>query len=130
MNIVVCVKQVPDTWAEKRLKPDDKTLDRESADAVLNELDEYAVEEALRLKEAHGGELTVLSMGPEKVAETIRKALSMGADKAVHVSDPALAGSDAVVTSAVLATAVGRIGPDLVVLGVESTDARMSVVPA
>jgi electron transfer flavoprotein beta subunit len=130
MNIVVCVKQVPDTWAEKKLSAEDKTLDRESVDAVLNELDEYAVEEALRLKEAHGGEVTILSMGPEKVAETIRKALSMGADRAVHIVDAALKGTDAVGTSAVLAKAVERIGPDLVVLGVESTDARMSVVPA
>ena len=130
MNIVVCVKQVPDTWAEKKLTPEDRTLDREGVDAVLNELDEYAVEEALRLQEAHGGEVTVLSMGPEQVSETLRKALSMGADKAVHVVDPALHGSDAYATSAVLAAAVARAAPDLVLMGVESTDARMSVVPA
>ena len=130
MDIVVCVKQVPDTWAEKKLRPEDKTLDRESVDAVLNELDEYAVEEALRIKESVGGEVTVLSVGPDKVSETLRKALSMGADKAVHVVDPALHGSDALATSAVLAAAVSRVGPDLVICGVESTDARMSVVPA
>ncbi|MDP9397327.1 MAG: electron transfer flavoprotein subunit beta/FixA family protein [Actinomycetota bacterium] len=130
MNIVVCVKQVPDTWAEKKLTPEDRTLDREGVDAVLNELDEYAVEEALRLQEAHGGEVTVLSMGPEQVSETLRKALSMGADKAVHIVDPALHGSDAYATSAVLAAAVARAAPDLVLMGVESTDARMSVVPA
>ncbi len=80
MNIVVLVKQVPDTWAERKLSESDSTLDRESVDAVMNEIDEYAVEEALRLKEAHGGEVTVLTMGPEKATETIRKALSMGAD--------------------------------------------------
>ena len=87
MNIVVCVKQVPDTWSERTLRPADTTLDRDAADAVINELDEYAIEEGLRLAEAHGGEVTILSMGPAKAAEAIRKALSMGADKAVHVLD-------------------------------------------
>ena len=130
MNIVVCVKQVPDTWAEKKLNPGDKTLDRGSADAVMNELDEYAVEEALRLKEQHGGEVIVLSMGPDKAVETIRKAMSMGADKAVHVVDDALAGSDAVQTSYALAQALSTLEWDLVVLGSESTDAKMSVIPA
>src|SRR4051794_4802839 len=130
MNIVVCVKQVPDTWAEKKLSSDDKTVDRASVDGVMNELDEYAVEEALKIKEAQGGEVTVLSMGPDKAVETIRKALSMGADKAVHVVDPALHGSDALATSYALAKALGTIEHDLVILGVESTDARMSVVPA
>ena len=130
MNIVVCVKQVPDTWAEKKLGSDN-TVDRESVDGVMNELDEYAVEEALKIKEAQGsGEVTVLSMGPDKAVETIRKALSMGADKAVHVVDPALHGSDALATSYALAKALGTIEHDLVILGVESTDARMSVVPA
>jgi len=129
MDIVVCVKQVPDTWAEKKLDPTDRTLDR-SSDAVMNELDEYAVEEALRLKEAHGGEVTVLTMGPESAAETTRKALSMGADKAVHLTDPALHGSDAVQTSYALAKVLGTLEFDLVVLGSESTDARMSVLAA
>jgi electron transfer flavoprotein beta subunit len=130
MNIVVCVKQVPDTWAEKKLNSDDKTVDREGVDAVMNELDEYAVEEALRIKESHGGEVTVLTMGPEKSVETIRKALSMGADKAVHLVDPGLHGSDALATSYALAKALGTFDHDLVILGVESTDARMSVLPA
>ena len=130
MDIVVLVKQVPDTWAERRLSESDFTLDRESVDAVMNEIDEYAVEEALRLKEAHGGEVTVLSMGPERATETIRKALSMGADKAVHVSDPALHGACAVQTAETLAAALGTIPHDLVVLGSESTDARLSVMAA
>jgi electron transfer flavoprotein beta subunit len=130
MNIVVCVKQVPDTWAEKRLDPNDKTVDRAGVDGVMNEIDEYAVEEALRLKEAHGGEVTVLTMGPAKAVETIRKALSMGADKAVHVSDDALHGTDALGTSHALAKALGTLEWDLVLAGSESTDARMSVVPA
>jgi electron transfer flavoprotein beta subunit len=130
MNIVVCVKQVPDTYEEKKLSDADKTLDREGVEGVMNELDEYAVEEALRLKEAHGGEVTILTVGPEKAVETIRKALSMGADSAVHVVDPALHGSDALATSLALAKALGTIPHDLVILGVESTDARMSVIPA
>ena len=130
MKIAVCVKQVPDTWAEKRLVDGDATLDRESADGVLNELDEYAVEEALQIAEATGGEVTVVSMGPERAGETIRKALSMGADAGVHIVDDALHGSDAIATSAVLAEALKGKGFDLIIFGSESTDARMSVVPA
>ncbi|GLX02439.1 electron transfer flavoprotein subunit beta/FixA family protein [Microtetraspora sp. NBRC 16547] len=130
MNIVVCVKQVPDTATERKLRSDDKTLDRDAADGVVNELDEYAVEEALRLKEAHGGEVTVLTMGPAKATETIRKALAMGADKAVHLSDDALHGSDALSTSYAMAQALKKIGFDLVILGSESTDARTGVLAA
>ena len=124
MNIVVCVKQVPDTAVERMLEPGAGTLDRESPDGLINELDEYAIEEGLKIAEAHGGEVTILSMGPAKAAESIRKALSMGADKAVHVSDEALAGSDALVTSLVLAEALKQTGFDLVILGSESTDAQ------
>ena len=130
MNIVVCVKQVPDTWSERTLKASDSTLDRDAADAVINELDEYAIEEGLRLAEAHGGEVTILSMGPERASESIRKALSMGADKAVHLVDDALAGSDALGTSAALAQVLGQLGFDLVILGSESTDARTGVLAA
>ncbi|MCX6432468.1 MAG: electron transfer flavoprotein subunit beta/FixA family protein, partial [Actinobacteria bacterium] len=130
MKIAVCVKQVPDTWAEKRLLPEDSTLDRDSADGVMNELDEYAVEEALKLVEAHGGEVVVVTMGPERAAETVRKALSMGADSGIHILDAALHGSDAIATSAVLAAALSGRAIDLVIFGSESTDARMSVVPA
>lgn len=130
MNIAVCVKQVPDTWAEKRLTDADATLDRESADGVMNELDEYAVEEALKIAEANGGSVTVVSMGPERAGETIRKALSMGADAGLHILDDALHGSDAIATSNVLAEAMKDKGFDLIMFGSESTDARMSVVPA
>jgi electron transfer flavoprotein beta subunit len=130
MNIVVCVKQVPDTAVERTLKPGAGTLDRETPDGLINELDEYAIEEGLKIAEAHGGEVTILSMGPAKASESIRKALSMGADKAVHVLDDALAGSDALVTSLVLAEALKQTGFDLVILGSESTDARTGVVPA
>ena len=130
MNIVVCMKQVPDTASERTLKPADSTLDRESADALINELDEYAIEEGLRLAEAHGGEVTILSMGPPRATESIRKALSMGADKAMHLVDDGLAGSDALATSAAIAAVLAAIGFDLVILGSESTDARMGVLAA
>jgi electron transfer flavoprotein beta subunit len=130
MNIVVLVKQVPDTWAEKRLDPSDKTVDRAGVDGVMNEIDEYAVEEALRLKEAHGGEVTVLTMGPAKATETIRKALSMGADKAVHLTDEALHGSCAPTTSLALSKVLGTLEWDLVVLGSEATDARSGIMGA
>ncbi|MDF5753415.1 electron transfer flavoprotein subunit beta/FixA family protein [Spongiactinospora sp. TRM90649] len=132
MNIVVCVKQVPDTATERKLRSDDKTLDRDAVDGVINELDEYAVEEALKLKEAHGGDttVTVLTMGPAKASETIRKALAMGADKAVHLIDDALHGSDALSTSYAMAQALAKTGFDLVVLGSESTDARTGVLAA
>jgi electron transfer flavoprotein beta subunit len=130
MNIIVLVKQVPDTYSERKLRDDDSTLDRDAADGVINELDEYAIEEGLRLQEAHGGEVTIVSMGPEKASEAIRKALSMGADKAVHVIDDGLRGSDGLVTSAVLSAVLGRTGFDLVILGSESTDARMGTLAA
>ena len=128
MNIVVCVKQVPDTWAERTLRPEDSRLDRASVDGVINELDEYAIEEGLRLAEAHGGEVTILTMGPGKASESIRKALSMGADKAVHVTDEALHGADAIQTAKALAKALGTVEWDLVIAGSESTDARMAVM--
>jgi electron transfer flavoprotein beta subunit len=130
MKIVVCVKQVPDTWSEKKLDPATKTLDRASVDGVMNELDEYAVEEALKIAEATSGEVVVLSMGPEQSTETIRKALSMGADAGIHILDDGLAGSDAVATSLAIAKVLEGRGADLVIFGSESTDARMSVIPA
>ncbi|HEU0241704.1 MAG TPA: electron transfer flavoprotein subunit beta/FixA family protein [Micromonosporaceae bacterium] len=129
MNIVVLVKQVPDSGAERNLRSDDKTVDRASASNVINEMDEYAIEEALKIKEAHGGEVTVLTMGPASATESIRKALSMGPDKAVHVTDDALHGSCAMGTSKVLAAALGTLGADLVISGAESTDGRVQVMP-
>ena len=135
MKIAVCIKQVPDSWAEKKMV--NGTLDRASVDAVLNDLDEYAIEEALRIVEAHGGNdeggphsVTVVSMGPERATEAVRKALSMGANDAILITDSKLAGADAITTSAVLAAVIAKEGFDLVVCGTESTDARMSVVPA
>jgi electron transfer flavoprotein beta subunit len=131
VKILVTVKRVPDTAAEKRLDPADHTLDRESVETIMNPVDEYAVEEALRLKETAGeGEVVVLCMGPESALPAIRKALSLGPDAAVHVHDDALHGSDALATAKVLAAAIRHVGPDLVVSGSESTDARGSLVPS
>lgn len=130
MKICVCIKQVPDSWAEKKLSSTDNTLDRAAADRVVNELDEYAVEEALRLVEAHGGEVTILSVGPTEAADSIRKAISMGATDGIHIVDDAIHGSDAVATSLVIAEALKDKNFDLILFGSESTDARMSVVPA
>jgi electron transfer flavoprotein beta subunit len=135
MKIAVCIKQVPDSWAEKKMV--NSRLDREGVDAVLNDLDEYAVEEALRIAETHGGNeeggphtVTVISMGPERATEAVRKSLSMGVNDAILITDAALAGSDALATSAVLAKTIADGGFDLVICGTESTDARMSVIPA
>ena len=135
MNIVVCVKQVPDTAAERKLRPADATLDRASVDGLINEIDEYAIEEGLLIAEAqraagHDAEVTIVTMGPEKAAESIRKALSMGADQAVHLLDDGLAGSDAMSTSYALAQVLRETGFDLVICGSESTDARMGVMAA
>ena len=130
MNIVVLCKQVPDTYSERRLRGDG-ALDRDASDAVLDEINERAVEEALQLKEAHDATVTVVSMGPDRATEAIRKALSMGADAAVHLSDEALAGSDAVGTARALAGAIGAVGDvDLVLAGNEASDGRSAAVPA
>src|SRR4051794_8219247 len=130
-NIVVLVKQVPDTYSERKLNGTDHTLDRESADAVLDEINEKAVEEALKIKEAGEGEVTVISVGPDRATDAIRKALSMGADKAIHVSDEALHGSDAIATAKVLAAAIAKVeGYDLIIAGNESSDGRGGAIPA
>ena len=135
VKIAICVKQVPDSWAEKKMV--DGRLDRQSVDAVLNDLDEYAIEEALRIveplnegKESPEHTITLISMGPDRATEAIRKGLSMGADNGILVSDEALVGSDAIATSKVLADVISKNGFDLVFCGTESTDARMSVIPA
>ena len=129
MNIVVCMKSVPETTAEKRLLPDG-TLDRESVSPVINPWDEYAIEEALRLREggAASGEIALLCMGPDNSAETIRKGLAMGADRAVLVSDPALHGSDYWATASVLAAVLKNMQFDLIMFGSQSTDAGGGVV--
>jgi electron transfer flavoprotein beta subunit len=130
MNIVVLVKQVPDSGSERKLDPADNTVARATADNVINEMDEYAIEEALLVRDREGGEVTVLTVGPATATDAIRKALSMGADKAVHVVDDAIHGSCAVQTSAVIAAALFQMEYDLVLCGAEATDAQLSVMPA
>ena len=140
MRIAVCVKYVPDATGDRHFE-DDRTVDRVGVDGLLSELDEYAVEQALQIKEKAENpddvEVTAVCVGPDRAVDAVRKALQMGADAGVHVVDDAIAGSDAVGTSLVLAKAVER-GPagdggtpyDLVMCGMASTDGSMSVVPA
>jgi electron transfer flavoprotein beta subunit len=130
MKIVVPVKYVPEPTALWRFA-DDLTLDRDAVEGRLSELDEYAVEQAVRLVEGGAqAEIVALTVGPAKATDALRKALAMGADSAVHVLDDAMHGSDALATSRVLAAAIQHIGFDLVISGMSSTDAEMSVVPA
>jgi electron transfer flavoprotein beta subunit len=131
MNIVVCVKYVPDATGDRRFEADN-TVDRDAVDGLLSELDEYAVEQALQIKEKLGDdtEVTALTVGPEGAIDAVRKALQMGADKGVHVVDDAIAGSDAVATSLVLTEAVKKVDHDLVICGMASTDGVMGVLPA
>ncbi|WP_181768289.1 electron transfer flavoprotein subunit beta/FixA family protein [Streptomyces albidus (ex Kaewkla and Franco 2022)] len=130
LRIVVCVKYVPDATGDRHFA-EDLTTDRESVDGLLSELDEYAVEQALQIGEdADDAEITVLTVGPEDAKDALRKALSMGADKAVHVEDDDLHGTDALGTSAVLAKAIEKTGYDLVMCGMASTDGTMGVLPA
>ncbi len=128
MNVVVLVKYVPDPQGTPEL--DDAFLVvREGTEGALDPGDEYAVEAGLRLVETHGGEVTLLTMGPETASAALRKGLSMGAHAGVHVVDPALRGSDALATARVLAAAVRRRPFDLVLAGVESTDGSTGTVP-
>ncbi|MFH8974595.1 electron transfer flavoprotein subunit beta/FixA family protein [Streptomyces sp. NPDC017890] len=134
LRIVVTVKYVPDATGDRHFA-DDLTVDRDDVDGLLSELDEYAVEQALQISEARQEagddvEITVLTVGPEDAKDALRKALSMGADKAIHVEDDDLHGTDAIGTSLVLAKAVEKAGYDLVISGMASTDGTMGVVPA
>jgi len=130
LRIIVAVKHVPDATGDRRFA-EDGTTDRASVDALLSELDEYAVEQALRIAEAHGdAQVTALTIGPEAAMDALRKALSMGADDAMHVNDESIHGTDAIGTSLILARAVERTGFDLVVCGMASTDGAMGVIPA
>ncbi len=130
MNIVVCIKETPSTTSEKRFGPDMR-LERRKEDAIPNPFDEYAIEEGLRQQEKNPeSTVTILCMGPATATDTIRKALAMGGDRGVLVSDPALAGSDAIGTARVLATALQKIGFDLVLFGSAAADAYGGVVPS
>jgi len=128
MKIAVCVKEVPDAAVHKRIDPQSKRLDR-SGEGALNHFDTQAVEEALKIKEAQGeGEVVLVSMGPEKALDSLRKALAMGADRAVLVTDEAAAGSDLVATSRALAAALKREGADLVLFGQQGSDSDGAVL--
>jgi electron transfer flavoprotein beta subunit len=130
MNIVVCVKYVPDAQGDRKFAADN-TTDRAAVDGLLSELDEYAVEEALSLKESAGdGKVTVLTVGPDDAIDAARKALQMGADEAVHVLDDAIHGTDALGTGTILAAAIGKLEYDIVLTGMASTDGTLGVVPA
>ncbi|GAB3176731.1 electron transfer flavoprotein subunit beta/FixA family protein [Streptomyces incanus] len=124
------MKYVPDATGDRHFA-DDLTTDRDAVDGLLSELDEYAVEQALQIaKDADDAEVTVVTVGPEDAREAVRKALSMGADRGVHVEDDDIHGSDAMGTSLILAKAIEKTGYDLVVTGMASTDGTMGVLPA
>ncbi len=128
MKIAVCVKEVPDAGIHKRIDPGTRRLDR-SGEGALNQFDTQAVEEALRIKEAQGdGEVVLISLGPAGALDSLRKALAMGADRAVLVTDDAAAGSDLVATSRALAAVLEREGADLVVFGQQSSDSDGAVL--
>ncbi|MFE5550129.1 electron transfer flavoprotein subunit beta/FixA family protein [Streptomyces sp. NPDC056534] len=130
LRIAVCVKYVPDATGDRGFA-DDLTVDRDEVDGLLSELDEYAVEQALRIsEESDDAEVTVVTVGPDDAKDALRKALSMGADKAVHVNDEDIHGSDVIATSAILAKALEKTSFDLVVCGMASTDGTMGVLPA
>jgi electron transfer flavoprotein beta subunit len=132
MKIVALIKQVPDTYSERKLSDSDQTLDREGTEAVIDEINERAVEAALQLKEANdGSEVVVVCMGPDRATDAIRKALSMGADSAVHLSDEAIHGSCAVQTAKALTKVIGTVdGWNLVVAGEQASDGQIGAVPA
>jgi electron transfer flavoprotein beta subunit len=131
MRIVVLIKEVPDTWSERRLDLGTGIVDRGSSDAVMDEIGERAVEVALTYKDGVADtEVVVVAMGPASAKTILRKALAMGATSAVHIVDDRLRGADMARTASVLAAAIRRIGFDLVIAGNESTDGRGGVVPA
>lgn len=124
MEIVVCIKQVPDPTVEIRIDPKTKNLLREGIPGVINPYDKNALEEAIRIKESQGGKVTVISMGPAQVKESLREALAMGADEAVLLSDRAFGGADTLATSYVLAQAIKKLAPvDIVFFGKNAVDA-------
>ena len=131
MKILVLIKQVPDTWSERKMDPATGRVDRSANEPVIDEICERALEAALRYKDDHDdAEVVVMAMGPVEAKEMLRKALATGADSAVHVLDDGLVGSDMGRTCAVLAAAARHIGFDLIVAGNESTDGRGGVLPA
>ena len=130
MKVIVPVKRVPDTAGEKHIDEGSRTVDRESGEAVLCPVNEFAIEEAVRLKENADAEVKVLLVGPEQAQSTVRKALSYGLDAGLQITDDAAAGSDALGTAKIIAAALKDEEFDVVIFGNQSTDARTCLVPA
>jgi electron transfer flavoprotein beta subunit len=128
VNVVVCVKHVPDTEAQIRLRADGRGIEESGLNFVLNYYDEHGVEEALRIKERAGGTVTLMTAGPARAVEGLRAGLAMGADAAIHIQDPALGGLDHIGTARVLAAAIKPLPCDLVLCGKLSTDDNAGVV--
>ena len=128
MNIIACIKQVPDTETQIKIDPAGKSIVKDDIKWVMNPYDEFAVEEALRLKEKFGGEVTVVGLGPKRVTESLRTALAMGADKAVLISDPALDGSDSLATAKALAAAIKGLEYDIILAGQRGVDEDSGIV--
>ena len=122
MNIIVCVKQVPDKNSRFTVRGDGKDIEEKGLTLVLNEFDAYAIETALRLKEKHGGEVVVVSLGGEKIREVIVRSLAFGADRAIQLNDAGFEGSDSMATARILAAAIGKEKFDLILTGVMSDD--------
>ncbi|MBW2064595.1 MAG: electron transfer flavoprotein subunit beta/FixA family protein [Deltaproteobacteria bacterium] len=130
MNIIVCLKQVPDTETQIKIAPDKKSIVEDDIKWVMNPYDEFGVEEALRIKEKFGGEVTVIGLGSKRVTETVRTALAMGADKGILISDPALEGSDSLATAKALASVIKDLQFDLIFTGQRGVDDDMGAVGA
>ncbi len=128
MNIIVCIKQVPDTETQIKIAQDGKSIAEDDIKWVMNPYDEFGVEEALRLKEKFGGEVTVVGLGPKKVTEALRTALAMGADKAVQITDDALTGSDSLAVAKALAAAVKPLEADIIFTGQRGIDEDSGLV--
>src|SRR5437764_8856599 len=130
MNVLVCVKQIPDPNVPGRLDPQTKRLVREGVDAVLDPGDEHAVEAGLQVIEKKGGEATIISMGPPRAIEAVRRALAMGGHRGILITDPGLENSDALSTARAIAAAIKGQNYDLIICGTESTDGSSGAMPA
>lgn len=130
MNIIVCIKQVPDTETQIKISSDGKSIVEDDIKWIMNPYDEYGVEEALKLKEKFGGEVTVISVGPKRATESIRTALAMGADKSILISDPATGGSDALAVAKALSAAIKPLEYDIIFTGQRGVDDDSGIVGA
>lgn len=128
MNILVCLKQVPDTETQIKIAPDGMSIATENIKWIINPYDEYAVEEALRLREKFGGEVTIIGVGPKRVTESIRTALAMGADKGILVDDPAITGSDSLGIARILAAVIKDLDYDIILCGKQGVDDDYGIV--